>query len=137
MVAEVARERGGQLCLAVSSGDGVKNSFEGGVCCAEGCELPQECLKSRLVHGKDIVEGVVCDGPGDNCFPVSPSFEAGSLCRAQGAEDFGESFALSAYAWLDSVCEAGQCGFKVAVKIVQGGASSRYRYFYGTNLFMK
>ncbi len=36
LVAEVARERGRQLCLTVSSGDGVDDSFEGGVCCGLG-----------------------------------------------------------------------------------------------------
>ena len=122
LVAEVARERRGQSCLAVSSSDGVNNSFESGVRCAEGCEFPQECLKGRLVHGKDVVEGVVCDGPCDDRFPVSPSLEAGGLCCAQRAEDFGEGLALSGDAWLDSVSEAGKSGFKVAVKIVQGGA---------------
>ncbi len=52
LVAQVARELRVQPCLAVSSGDGVNNSFESGVCCSEGCEFPQEYLKGGWSMGR-------------------------------------------------------------------------------------
>ena len=89
----MALEWGGKLCLPVACDDGIHDALEGGIGCSQGGKFPEKSLQDGWGHGKDLVEGGACCGPGEDGAPVAPCLHTGSGSSAEGCDDRSESLA--------------------------------------------